>query len=226
MTEDGADSDEQMNVPLHEIYIVELREQALVLIELGYRLMAGVNFSAAEEDAITGELVRHINDVLEEVDAPTWTEHYSVTEQVRSNASGKLGKRRAIVDVEFERHKRGLRPRLRFEAKRLYSGSGVGEYVGDEGLSAFLNEHYSRTHADVGMLGYVQEDAEADWAEKLAKRLIPPQLQIVPDGGWRSAVCENGPLNTYFTNHVDHASLPLQVIHVLLRFQNASPTAP
>ncbi len=218
MTESGADSGEQVNVPLHEIYIVELREQALVLIELGYRRIEDGDLSSAEEDAITGELVRRMKDVLEEMDAPPWTEHYSVSEQVRSNTTGKQGKRRAIVDVEFERCKRGPRPRLRFEAKRLYSGSGVGEYVGPEGLGAFLAGHYSRTHADVGMLGYVQEETESDWATRLAKRLIPPDHQIIAEGGWRSVVCNNGPAHTYCTDHLDCASLPLAVIHVLLRF--------
>ncbi|MFT3870090.1 MAG: hypothetical protein QM715_16705 [Nibricoccus sp.] len=218
MIESDGEEGEPANVPLHEVYIVELREQALVLIELGYRRMTGENFSAAEEDAITGELVRHMKDAMEESDAPIWTERYSVSEQVRSNASGKQGKRRAIVDIEFEQHKRGLRPRLRFEAKRLYSGSGVAEYVGDEGLSAFLTGHYSRTHTDVGMLGYVQEDTAVNWAEKLSKRLIHPNHRIVPKGGWLPVTIKNGPSHIYYTNHLDQASSPLQVVHVLMRF--------
>lgn len=221
MTETGADSGESVDVPLHEIYIVELREQALVLVELGYRHMVGGKFSSAEEDAITGELVRHIKNVLEERGAPPWTEHYSVSEQVRSNAPGKMGKRRAIVDVEFERHKRGMRPRLRFEAKRLYGGSGVAEYVGDEGLGAFLTGHYTRSHSDAGMLGYVQENTEADWAEKLAKRLVPTAHKVAVGGGWRPFTCCGGPTHTYRTDHLDYHTAPLLVVHVLLRFTEA-----
>lgn len=217
MSELGATSGDQADVPLHEIYIVELREQALILIQLGYRRMAGVDYSVAEEDAITGELARHMNTVIEEVGAPPWTERYSVSEQVRSNAPGKTGKRRAIVDVEFERHKRGLRPRLRFEAKRLYSGSGVAAYVGDEGLGAFLNGHYSRTHNEVGMLGYVQQDTETDWAVKLAKRLVSPDHKIVTGGEWRALPCAGGPPHTYCSEHLDGVA-PLLVLHVLLQF--------
>ena len=218
MTETGVASGDHADVPLHEIYIVELRDQALVLIQLGYRRMADVDYSTADEDAITGELARHMKTVLEETEAPPWTERYSVSEQVRSNATGKLGKRRAIVDVEFERHTRGLRPRLRFEAKRLYYGSGVSEYVGDEGLGAFLNGHYSRTHNEVGMLGYVQENTESDWAEKLAKRLVPPGHKIVAGGEWRSLPCECGPTHAYRSDHMDDHASPLLVLHVLLRF--------
>jgi len=136
---------------LHDIYILELREHALVLIWLGYQRMQQTDFSTAEEDDITGELTRHMDEIIQAEDTPPWAERYSVREQVRSHTPDKLGKRRPIVDVEFERCQRGPRPRLRFEAKRLGHGAGIGDYLGSEGLGAFLECYYSRTHNEVGM---------------------------------------------------------------------------
>jgi hypothetical protein len=96
---------------LHRAYVTELREHALMLVWLGYQPMNSTAFAESEEDDITGELVRYMKSVIEDDCAPSWAEHYSVTEQVRSNTAGKLGKRRPIVDIEFERHKQGRRPR-------------------------------------------------------------------------------------------------------------------
>jgi hypothetical protein len=203
---------------LHEIYIVELREHALVLIWLGYRRMQQTDFSTAEEDDITGELARHMDEITQAEDAPPWAERYTVKEQIRSHTSDRLGKRRPIVDVEFERHKRGIRPRLRFEAKRLGRGVGVGDYLGSEGLGAFLDCYYSRTHNEAGMLAYIQDGAEQEWAEKLAAGLISSRHRILQDGGWEHLTITDAPPHTYRTVHTDKEDTRLLVLHVLLSF--------
>lgn len=115
---------EGSTLALRDIYILELREHALVLIWLGYQRMQGSDFSTSEEDDITGELARHMDEITQAEDVLPWADRYTVKEQIRSHTPDKLGKRRPIVDVEVERHQRGPRPRLRFEAKRL--GRGVG----------------------------------------------------------------------------------------------------
>ncbi len=203
---------------LHDIYILELREHALVLIWLGYQRMRGTDFSAAEEDDITGELARHMDEVIQAEDAPPWAERYSVKEQIRSHSADKLGKRRPIVDVEFERNKRGIRPRLRFEAKRLGRGAGVSDYLGSEGLGAFLDCYYSRTHNDVGMLGYVQSGTEEEWAAKLASGLISARHRIITGGAWKPLHIVGGPLHVYHTMHSDKDDIDIAVFHVLLLF--------
>jgi hypothetical protein len=139
---------------LHQVYIAELREHALALVWLGYQRMELGAFAVAEEDDITGELVGQMKSVIEDETAPPWANHYSIVEQVRSNATGKFGKRRPIVDVEFERHKRGPRPRLRFEAKRLCRSSGASDYLGDEGLGVFpwtfqIQRHPQRERGEI-----------------------------------------------------------------------------
>jgi hypothetical protein len=203
---------------LHTVYIIALREHALALVWLGYLRMKATDFATAEEDDITGELVRQMKSTIEDNDSPAWTGHYSVSEQVRSDAKGKLGKKRPIVDVELERIKRGKRPRLRFEAKRLYAGSGVSDYVGAEGLGAFLDAYYTRTHNEAGMIGYVQTRTESYWAAKLGAKLIAPAYRITPGGDWKHLRIIAAPPHTYQTIHSDFEKLPIFIFHSLLSF--------
>jgi len=205
---------------LHQVYIAELREHALALVWFGYQRMGPGGFAVAEEDDITGELVRYMKSVIEDETAPVWADHYSVTEQVRSTVAGRFGKRRPIVDVEFKRHKLGPRPRLRFEAKRLCRSSGVSDYLGDEGLRAFLLGHYATTHCEAGMLGYVQTETEAAWADKIALELavMPKQHRLTDDGAWTQIVLADSSHHTYQTKHFDGSGQPMLILHVLLRF--------
>lgn len=215
----AAEQDEKgSTLALREIYIVELREHALVLIWLGYQRMQQTDFSTSEEDDITGELTRHMDEITQAEDGPPWAEHYTVREQIRSHCPDRLGKRRPIVDVEFERHKHGIRPRLRFEAKRLGYGAGVGGYLGNEGLGAFLDCYYSRTHDEAGMLAYIQEGDEPAWVEKLAAALISSRYRVLRDAGWEHLEVTDGPPYTYRTIHTDRENARLLMLHVLLRF--------
>src|SRR6185369_15266938 len=77
---------------LDAVYIVELRQHALAIVWLGYRRMNANAFAKSEEDTITGELVKEMKQAIEADNAPEWTEHYSVSEQVRANTEGKMGK--------------------------------------------------------------------------------------------------------------------------------------
>jgi hypothetical protein len=162
--------------------------------------------------------VREMKQAIEDELAPEWSEHYSVSEQVRSDAKGKLGKHRPIVDVELERHKRGKRPRLRFEAKRLGRGSGVSDYVGSAGLGAFLDGYYSRTHNEAGMLGYVQTQTENHWADKLGAVLIAPAYKITTGGDWSHLRIGGASPHTYQTVHSDRDEVVLYIFHSLLSF--------
>lgn len=208
------------SIPLHSIYLLELREHALTLLWLGYSRMKAMDFTDAEEDVITGELVREMKSAIEADKAPLWTEHYSVSEQVRANIADRFGKRRPIVDVELERHKRGMRPRFRFEAKRLGVNSGLTDYIGAEGLGAFLDGYYDRTHNEVGMIGFVQRKSESYWVEKMEKSFISPAHSITPDGSWRRLKLEAVPFYAFQTIHADHNGLPLTVVHLFLNFSS------
>jgi len=156
--------------------------------------------------------------VIEETSSPPWVERYSVSEQVRSNVQGNVGKCRPIVDVELEQHKRGKRPRLRFETKRLCKTSSVTDYLGPDGLEAFLSGYYSRTDSAAGMLGYVQTQTEKIWAGKLGTKLIAPAYRIIKDGNWTQLNILSASPYTYQTIHADDESQQLFIFHTLLSF--------
>jgi hypothetical protein len=196
-----------------------LRTHALILVALGYARMVSARFVESEEDAITGELTKEMKGVLEDHAAPDWMQNYSVHEQVRSNAPDKEGKRRPIVDIEFERHKRGRRPRFRFEAKRLGRNHSAGAYFGDGGLEAFVSGYYDRTHEDAGMLGYVQSLDETKWSKKLSAQSTQRALFLGVTDQWSAFVQEGCPTHTFRTRHRDQAGRDLEIFHVLLRFR-------
>ena len=84
---------------------------------------------------------------------------------------GNSGKRRPKMDIEFECQRRGVRPEFGFETKRLGNGKTVGDYLGPEGLSAFVTEYDPTTHGEVGMIGYDQDASVDSWSEKLTTEL-------------------------------------------------------
>ncbi len=206
-------------VALYSVYTVELRDHAVALVWLGYQRMDAPSFVSSEEDDITGELLRHMRDVLDG-GSPTWVEHYSVSEQSRVSGSAKLGKRRPIVDVEVERHCQGPRPRLRFEAKRLGPRHSVRKYLGKEGLRRFLDRTYPAPHGEAGMLGYAQADTEAEWAARVTAELERSRDDHrVQVNGIGKPVHAGSQMPTRFeSRHTDAINEPLRVTHVLLRF--------
>jgi hypothetical protein len=205
---------------LQAVYITRFRNDALSLLWRGYQRLTPANFATAEEDDITGELKKEIKNVLEDINSPQWVERYNVAEQIPANVKGRRGKRRPKIDIEIERSRRGPRPRLPFEAKRLGRGSNVGNYLGSEGLGAFLDGTYPTTHGEAGMLGYVQENSKDVWTTKLSKRLNgkSKRYKITPGGQWVEYKCNQPPSNTFQTIHNDHKQMPIKVLHILLLF--------
>jgi hypothetical protein len=206
-------------VPLHDVYIEELRIHAVTLIWLGFRRLLAASLASSEEDDITGELVREMKLVVQDPASPDWVDHYAIHEQPPQNVGGKLGKRRPNMDIEFERQLRGPRPRLGFEAKRLGFGHTIGGYLGEEGLGAFSSGYYPTTHGEAGMLGYVQEKSGDGWSGKLAEELTrnPTKHRLTEGGELRS--CDAAPMMPAFrSSHMDSAGGAILVIHVFLPF--------
>lgn len=208
------------SITLRNAYATQFRNHALSLLWLGYQRLTATSFRAAKEDDITGELRREVVNVLEDSNSPSWIVHYFITDQVPVNTKGRRGKRRPVIDIEFERSRRGKRPHLPFEAKRLGHGNNVGRYLGDDGLCAFLNGTYPTTHGEAGMLGYVQENTENDWADKLSMRLLktPRRYKVTSSGQWTIYKCNQPSSNIYQTIHDDNTKREIRVIHVLLLF--------
>lgn len=213
------DSGEAPPVLLHRIYAEELRTHAVALIWMGFQQLNATSFAAAEEDDITGELVKAMKSVIQNHASPEWVAHYHVQEQIPQNVDSKRGKRRPKMDIEFERSGRGPRPQLGFEAKRLGRGNAVGHYLGDEGLGAFLNGYYPTTHGEAGMLGYIQEQTPNDWSVKLARGLAEnrEKHRVHDDGEWRSFHSQSA-MPASCSKHTDTSGNRLHVVHVLLPF--------
>lgn len=204
---------------LRNVYIEELRTHAVTLIWLGHAKLDAASFVTADEDVITGELVKSIKLVLQAPNSPDWVDRYEVHEQVRQNVDEKRGKVRPIMDIEIERHVRGDRPKLGFEAKRLGRGYGVSGYLGDEGLAAFLNGYYPITHGEAGMLGYVQNETVEGWADKLRAKLCQDgdgnQIEtVMPQVTGMSGHAY------YSSTHNSSSAAPLLMSHILLPFHS------
>jgi hypothetical protein len=212
----SASKDDDEPVLSHVIYANQLRIHAVTLIHMGHQRLEGSCFAQAHEDAITGELVRAMKLVAEDPVSPTWVDYYEINEQVRQNVADQTGKSRPIMDLQIECHRRGPRPRLGFEAKRLGRGRGEGDYLGKEGMAAFLSGYYPTTHGDAGMIGYVQERSLNEWSQRLAENVEQNGMQYrVAEGGtWKVM---GGDPAWACTRHTDLETLPMFVIHVLLQ---------
>jgi hypothetical protein len=109
---------------------------------------------------------------------------------------------------------------LRFEAKRLGRGVEVSDYLGDEGLGAFLVGHYSTTHQEAGMLGYIQTGSRDSWAGRISGELRanPKRHRTTRDGSWRRLDISSPSPHCFQTEHFDERRRPILIIHVLLEF--------
>jgi hypothetical protein len=209
---------ESAPILLDQIYAQQMRIHAIMLVWLGYRRLDSASLTTAEEDDITGELVREVRLMMQE-STIEWFVWYEVSEQVRQNVAGKKGKRRPIMDIEFERHGHGLRPCLGFEAKTLGRGNTIGNYLGDEGLAAFLNGYYPTTNRDAGMLAYIQRKPIDEWSEKLAQELTANCTKhSIAEGGQLQTFDAEPTMPAFRSCHTDISGKPLFVIHILLSF--------
>lgn len=212
-------SDDDTSLVLHAAYAEALRKHALTLIWMGHQRLDFASFSSSEEDDITGELVRAIKEgVCCDPTAPEWVDHYEVHEQLRQNADGKRGKRRPMMDIEIECHRRGPRPKLGFEAKRLGHGHTAKKYLGDEGMTAFLNNYYPTTHGEAGMIGYVQQATTSSWADEIFGKLLSEKAIYRVSSDTIRTFNEDDAEEAYSTDHADPQNRPLTILHVFLPF--------
>ncbi|MDO9543415.1 MAG: hypothetical protein Q7J98_14000 [Kiritimatiellia bacterium] len=211
------------DLSLFQTYARTLCVHACHLIAEGYARMDKAVFASEQEPAITGELVREIRIYMESAnDTPAWVDCYSIHDDPPLSVSGKLGKFRPRVDIEFECVAKGPRPRLRFEAKRLNSTTGhtVARYLGKEGLGCFLSGRYPMTHGEAGMLGYVQSDDEVTWAKRIETMLRREEGKhaVMDPPFTRKYLCPLL-LHYYASQHRRlYGNAPVIIHHILLSF--------
>jgi hypothetical protein len=192
------------------------------LIARGYSVLSAPSFQDAQEPVITGELVRSMKEVLQRLDSPAWMDFFSVADDPPVNAAKRKGKDRRRVDIEIERGQRGPRPRLQFEAKRLYSSNSVSEYVGDEGMRLFISGEYASAQIDGGMLGYVQKDDCESWAAKIGEKLNGDtrKYHVSTGGDFASLTIVAGLDSTHRSVHGRLKGLkPITIYHTFLTFR-------
>jgi hypothetical protein len=185
---------------------------------MGYRELGAENFAHSEEPDITGELTKLIDDILMRDTSPPWADPYEIRDDPPLNVLGKRGKRRPRVDIEFRN--RVTKYRFLFEAKRLGKNHTVGLYLGEDGLGCFTSGKYSLTHPEAGMLGYVQSQDEAAWAEKMKKALrrSPTNYSVADDGQWEQHSITPQLEYTYSSKHrCSDRGEDITVFHTLLR---------
>jgi hypothetical protein len=191
------------------------------LIARGYSDLSPRSFQDAQETEITGELVRSMKDVLQRPDSPAWMDRFFVADDPPVNAPRRRGKSRRRIDIEIERGEHGPRPRLQFEAKRLYSSNSVSEYLGADGMGLFVSGEYGAGQRDGGMLGYVQEGDSAGWVLKIAEKMDGDTRKYRIDAGGRFASCPIIPEldSTHRSNHRRLKQLePITIYHTFLKF--------
>lgn len=148
--------------------------------------------------------------------------HFYLADDPPQNAPGRVGTSRRRVDIEFERGgDRGIRPRLHFEAKRLYQPGSVTAYLGEEGLALFIDGEYAVTEDIGGMIGYVQLDAPAVWIERIREGLSTARVRLgfrLPPGLVKHEP-DTYPTETHKSHH-DRPSVgrPIMIYHTFLQF--------
>ena len=191
------------------------------LVGRGYASLRPADFARAEEEDITGELVRAVETVLDDALAPRWMRWFSIHEEPREHDPARRGKRRLRLDIRIDTSQTRPRARMRFEAKRLGPNHGTSVYLGKEGIQCFLDGRYARDDTFAGMLGYVQEGSPDEWAVKIeqAMKSDAAKLCLRPSGCWHREKLLAGPSSTYRSAHNrPTVGQPIKIFHTLLLF--------
>lgn len=190
------------------------------VLKMGYDLLNPPAYAAHDEEAITGELVRSMQNALQDRRAPKWAKNFWAVEETRVHDSTRLGKHRYRIDVEIVKSQQGPRPRFRFEAKRLHDTASRRNYLGNDGLGCFLDGRYATEDGIAGMLGYVQAGSISSHAENLEKAMVRDlkAYSMKTDGCWKACEIARG-LNSFETTHHRKGTLPaITILHTLLLF--------
>ncbi len=190
------------------------------LLAAGYARLTASTLARKEETSITGLLVETMREAINGPVRLAWAWRYAVHDDRPLSTPSTEGRDRARIDIEVERTMPGPHPRFQFEAKRLYRGDSVAEYVGPKGLGAFLDNTYAASCGVAGMLGYVQNASESQWAAKIEAKLDEDRTAHRIATGisvWKQIQPYTGAtLLSYRSTHARSQSA-LDVFHTLLR---------
>lgn len=212
--------------PINQSYFSEsFRKQVFKLLHLGYEQLTPDSYSKSEEQVITGELIKAINDVLEANEAPEWTDRFDVHDDRPIYTQNRKGKYRRRVDIEFVKCiTGGKRPRYQFEAKRLKDKYSYGDYLGKDGLGCFFAgaNSYALDSDEAGMLGYVQWQDKDYWQQIITDKLAVQRahyLLLESESQCTPATLKGIPNKNIFETRHYRENNKFTVYHIFLSFK-------
>ncbi len=219
-----------VGAPDRSQHAAQFRRRCHQLIAFGHDRIRAEDHSGSEEDFITQRLRETIQAGQRGRLLPQWADRYFVHDQLPVDVPGVRGKKRPKIDIHFESSEAHPRPVYHFEAKRLRhdDSNSKSAYLGKDGLGMFLAELYGRAGDEGAMLGYVQSDSPAYWAEKIGGKLRaepPGSYRVTADGGWTEARLTADLDHTYATRHTRPTRGNITVYHTLLDFRVAGGDA-
>lgn len=206
-----------------ELYRPAFVHNCLALLVRARHGLADIPLRDEEEPSITGLLVKKAKEITESEDAELWMEHLEVLDDPPQNdQSERQGKRRPRIDIEFVETRRGVRPRLHVEAKRMYRSDSVKEYLGAGGLVMFLRGGYASEWPSAAMLGYVQNQNCEEWRKKIALAMAGMRTEIATCGdrgdltptNWSTTGLEDVQESCH--NRVPEALGRISIYHILM----------
>jgi hypothetical protein len=192
------------------------------LLLLGYARMDARSFADEQEPVITGELVKAMNEVVDDEGSADWVRYLHPSEEPPVNSGSRRGKGRKRIDIRVDSSERRPRQRFSFEAKRLGNGHSVKKYLGPEGLGCFLDGHYAASDGEAGMLGYVQSGIPEEWADQIRRSVeVQGNPYLLAHGGrWQPVRFPGVTASMYVSVHVRrNLNTQIEIYHTFLVFQ-------
>lgn len=194
------------------------RRRVHQLIQLGYECLTPARYSTEQEPAITGELVKAIDEVLDGKRC-SWMSSFSVHDDPPVNDGKRKGKKRLRVDIRFDCSTTSPRTRYRIEAKRLGKGNSLGAYLGAKGLGCFLSGAYGKDEDIGGMIGYVQSLNCQNWSNKISVALAQAVYLLRAGSIENLAHFTNREILAFQATHSRPTlNRDIQVDHIFMRF--------
>lgn len=201
-------------------YVSSFVRKSHQVLKAGYDRLNPAEFASSDEEDITGELTRGMQDALQKSDAPRWYRQFWATEEIHVHHSERRGKSRKRLDIEIIKSQTGKRPRLRFEAKRLRTNGDIKTYLGAGGLGCFLDGSYGPKDDTVGMIGYVQQGDIGSHVTAIQSQLIEcaDDYSVDQTATWKRVKIITD-LESFRSRHFRTSPLePVDVIHTMLKF--------
>ena len=168
---------------IKKLFLYSFRHDAHQLLAWGHADIKGGLTDQDEEEDITGDLTKAIEQRLSSAEIPERFSRYDIHNEMPVNSSEKRGKRRRRLDLVV-RSTVGRRPTYIFEAKRLKTnGFSIGKYIGEDGVQCFVKGVYAADEPEAGMVAFIQDKDDDYWLKQLEAKLPErlTQVKIVPE---------------------------------------------